>query len=56
MSIATMLNEWMVRVKYAERFGRAQKVARARRAGLRASGGFGCLPRDYRRNRCLIGS
>jgi micrococcal nuclease len=65
---ATMVNEAMVRegwavlytvppdVKYAERFHRAQKEARARRAGLWASGGFDCLPRDYRRNRCLTRS
>ena len=65
---ATMVNEAMVRegwavlytvppdVKYAERFRRAQKEARAGRAGLWASGGFDCLPRDYRRNRCLTRS
>jgi micrococcal nuclease len=64
----TMVNEAMVRegwavlytvppdVKYAERFRRAQNEARGRRAGLWASGGFDCLPRDYRRNRCLTGS
>jgi len=65
---ATLVNEAMVRegwavlytvppdVKYAERFRRAQNEARARRAGLWASGGFDCLPRDYRRNRCLTRS
>ena len=65
---ATLVNEAMVRegwavlytvppdVKYAERLRRAQKEARARRAGLWGSGGFDCLPRDYRRNRCLTRS
>jgi micrococcal nuclease len=65
---ATLVNEAMVRegwavlytvppdVKYAERLRRAQKEARARGAGLWSSGGFDCLPRDYRRNRCLTGS
>jgi micrococcal nuclease len=65
---ATLVNEAMVRegwavlytvppdVKYAERFRRAQKEARARRAGLWASDGFECLPRDYRRHRCLTRS
>jgi endonuclease YncB( thermonuclease family) len=43
-------------VKYAERFRRAQKEARARRVGLWARGGFDCLPRGYRRNRCLTRS
>ena len=40
-------------VKYAERLLQAQKEARASSAGLWASGGFDCLPRDYRRDRCL---
>jgi micrococcal nuclease len=62
---ATLVNLAMVRegwavlytvppdVKYAERLLRAQKEARASSAGLWASGGFDCLPRDYRRDRCL---
>jgi micrococcal nuclease len=65
---ATLVNEAMVRegwavlytvppdVKYAERLRRAQKEARARGAGLWSSGGFDCVPGDYRRNRCLTGS
>lgn len=62
---ATLVNEAMVRdgwavrytvppdVKYADRIARAQKEARARRAGLWASGGFECLPSAYRRRECL---
>jgi micrococcal nuclease len=61
----TLVNEAMVRdgwavqytvppdVKYADRIGRAQNAARARRVGLWSSGGFGCLPRDYRRGACV---
>jgi len=61
----TLVNQAMVRegwavlytvppdVKYAERLLQAQKEARARRAGLWASGGFDCPPRDYRRDRCV---
>ncbi len=64
----TLVNQAMVRegwavlytvppdVKYAERLLQAQKEARAGRAGLWASGGFDCLPRDYRRDRCLTRS
>ena len=62
---ATLVNEAMVRngwavrytvppnVKYADRIGRAQKKARAAGAGLWASGGFECTPRDYRRGECV---
>jgi micrococcal nuclease len=61
----TLVNEAMVRdgwavqytvppdVKYADRIGRAQNAARARRVGLWSSGGFACLPRDYRRGACV---
>jgi micrococcal nuclease len=61
----TLVNEAMVRdgwavrftvppnVKYADRVERAQNEARARRAGLWSSGGFACLPRDYRRGACI---
>jgi micrococcal nuclease len=60
-----LVNEAMVRdgwavqytvppdVKYADRIGRAQNTARARRAGLWSNGGFACLPRDYRRGTCF---
>lgn len=60
----TLVNEalvrdgWAVRytvppnVKYAERIGRAQSEARARRAGLWSGREFECLPRDYRRGAC----
>jgi len=50
---------WAVRytvppdVKYADRIERAQKQARARRAGLWSGRTFDCLPRDYRRGACL---
>ena len=59
-----LINEAMVRggwavlytvppnVKYAGRLERAQKTAREARAGLWGSGGFECLPSDYRRNAC----
>jgi micrococcal nuclease len=62
---ATLVNLAMVRegwavaytvppdVKYAKRILQAQKEARASSAGLWASGGFDCLPRNYRRNRCF---
>ena len=39
-------------VKYAARLERAQQDARAARAGLWASGGFECPPRDWRRREC----
>jgi micrococcal nuclease len=39
-------------VKYAERLERAQKKARGARAGLWATGGFGCAPAAYRRGEC----
>jgi micrococcal nuclease len=38
-------------VKYADRIGRAQNQARAREAGLWASG-FDCPPLTYRRGEC----
>ena len=59
-----MVNESLVRegwamlytlppnVKYAGRLERAQKEARAARAGLWASGGFECSPLAYRRREC----
>jgi micrococcal nuclease len=59
-----MVNESLVRegwamlytlppnVKYAGRLERAQKEARAARAGLWASGGFECSPLGYRRREC----
>ncbi|MBA2458769.1 MAG: thermonuclease family protein [Gemmatimonadales bacterium] len=62
-----LVNEAMVRegwavlytvppdVKYAGRLERAQSEARARRAGLWESGGFDCLPSQYRRRRCVSG-
>jgi micrococcal nuclease len=40
-------------VKYAERFGQAQKEARTRGTGLWSQGGFECLPADFRRRRCV---
>jgi micrococcal nuclease len=61
----TFVNEAMVRdgwavlytvppnVKYAERFSRAQKEARARGAGLWSQRGFECLPGDFRRRICV---
>ena len=60
-----LINEAMVRdgwavlytvppdVKYAERLRVAQNEARARRTGLWAEGGFGCLPSSFRRRECL---
>lgn len=63
-----LVNEAMVRegwavlytvppdVKYARRLERAQNDARARRRGLWESGGFDCLPSEYRRRRCVSGS
>ncbi len=63
---STLVNEAMIRqgwavlytvppnVKYAGRFARAQKEARAANAGLWASGGFDCPPSDFRRGRCTI--
>jgi micrococcal nuclease len=62
---SALVNEAMVRdgwavlytvppnVKYAERFSRAQKEARARGAGLWAQRGFDCLPSEFRRRRCV---
>lgn len=59
-----LVNEAMVRggwavlytvppnVKYARRFERAQRLARERRAGLWASGGFACPPSAFRRREC----
>jgi micrococcal nuclease len=61
---ATLVNEVMVRdgwavrytvppdAKYADRIARAQKEARARRAGLWVSGGFECLLSASRRREC----
>jgi micrococcal nuclease len=61
----TLVNEAMVRdgwavlytvppnVKYVERLIRAQNEARARGAGLWSQRGFGCLPNDFRRKRCV---
>jgi len=61
----SLLNERLVRegwavlytvppnVKYADRIARAQKEARARRAGLWGTGGFNCLPKAYRRGACV---
>jgi micrococcal nuclease len=40
-------------VKYVERLQRAQKEARAGNAGLWASHGFDCSPKDYRRRACI---
>jgi micrococcal nuclease len=62
---STLVNEAMVRdgwavlytvppnVKYAERFSRAQKEARARGTGLWAQRGFDCLPSEFRRGACV---
>lgn len=62
---SSLVNETMVRdgwavlytvppnVKYADRFGRAQKEARARGAGLWAQRGFDCLPSEFRRGTCV---
>ena len=59
-----LVNESMVRegwallytvppnVKYAERLERAQKEARAARAGLWKSGGFACSPSAWRKREC----
>ncbi len=59
-----LVNEAMVRdgwavlytvppnVRYVARLQRAQREARAAGAGLWRSGGFECLPSEYRRNRC----
>jgi micrococcal nuclease len=61
----TLINERMVQdgwavlytvppnVKYADRLSRAQKEARARGAGLWASHGFDCQPKEFRRGRCV---
>ena len=40
-------------VKYADRFGRAQKEARARGRGLWSGRAFDCAPADFRRGNCL---
>lgn len=60
----TLVNERMVRegwavlytsapdVRHADRIVAAQAAAREERAGLWATGGFDCLPRDFRRGRC----
>lgn len=60
----TLLNERMVRegwavlytappdVRHADRIRAAQAAATEDRAGLWATGGFECLPRDFRRGRC----
>jgi micrococcal nuclease len=62
---SSLVNEAMVRdgwavlytvppnVKYAERFSRAQKEARARGTGLWAQRGFDCLPSEFRRGTCV---
>jgi micrococcal nuclease len=59
-----LVNERMVRegwavlytgapdVRYSDRIRAAQAAARDERAGLWASGGFDCMPRDFRRGRC----
>ena len=59
-----LVNERMVRegwavlytsapdVRHADRIVAAQAAARKERAGLWATGGFACLPRDFRRGRC----
>jgi micrococcal nuclease len=39
-------------VRFSDRIAAAQRRARERRAGLWASSGFDCLPRDYRRRLC----
>ena len=60
-----MVNEAMVRegwavlytvppnVRYARRLERAQREARAHRAGLWAEGGFDCPPSAFRRGGCV---
>jgi len=60
----TLVNERMVRegwavlytsapdVRHADRIVAAQAAARKEGAGLWATGGFSCLPRDFRRGRC----
>jgi micrococcal nuclease len=40
-------------VKYADRFGRAQKEARAQGRGLWSGRGFDCVPDAFRRGKCL---
>jgi micrococcal nuclease len=40
-------------VKYADRFGRAQKEARAQGRGLWSGRAFDCVPAEFRRGRCL---
>jgi micrococcal nuclease len=40
-------------VKYADRFGRAQKEARAQGRGLWSGRAFDCVPVDFRRGTCL---
>ena len=61
----TLVNESMIRdgwavlytvppnVRYAERLRAAQNEARARGTGLWSQRGFECLPKDYRRKRCV---
>jgi micrococcal nuclease len=61
---STLVNERMVRdgwallytvppnVKYVERLERAQKEARAARAGLWMTGGFACSPSAWRKREC----
>jgi micrococcal nuclease len=39
-------------VRFTNRIAAAQRRARAQHAGLWASSGFDCLPRDHRRRRC----
>jgi micrococcal nuclease len=63
----TLVNEAMVRqgwamlytvppnVKYVERLERAQKKARAERAGLWNGTTFECPPSRFRRRECLVG-
>ena len=60
-----LVNEAMVRggwavlytvppnVRYVRRLERAQQEARARRAGLWATGGFACAPAEFRRGACV---
>lgn len=60
----TLVNERMVRegwavlytrapdVRHADRIAAAQAAARKEGAGVWATGGFSCLPRDFRRGRC----
>ena len=40
-------------VRYADRFARAQKEARARGRGLWSGRAFECVPADFRRGACL---